>query len=179
MGEVVTLINSEAPNLPIAKATARLDFQRTKTFDGEHLRNSPPSLLIIGNNYLKQLAFGARAHSPAPICRSSNYHDSECSRYARRIMLFLKVVMVVSKSQYLWVKNVEYNFLGNDTWLGGHVLEWCKTYGKGRIFYTALGDRAKDWCKKEWLLHLFEATKWAMGERPDNIEVKTTTASPL
>ncbi len=70
-----------------------------------HLRNSPPSLLIIGNNYLKQLAFGARANSPVPICRSSNYHISECSRCARRIMLFLKVVMVVSKSQYVWVKN--------------------------------------------------------------------------
>ena len=72
---------------------------------GAHLRISPPSLLIIGNNYLKQLAFGARANSPAPICRSSNYHNPECSRCARRTMLFLKVVMVVSKSQYAWVKN--------------------------------------------------------------------------
>ena len=60
--------------------------------------------------------------------------------------------------------------------IGGHVLEWCKTYGKGRIFYTALGHRPKDWGKMEWQLHLFEATKWAMGERPDNVEVKTTTA---
>ena len=89
----------------------------------------PMSLLIFGNNYLKQLAFGARArglaaasqfalrahptcslrdrriYSPAPICRSLNYHNPECSRCARRIMLFLKVVMVVSKSQYGWVKN--------------------------------------------------------------------------
>ena len=65
----------------------------------------PMSLLIFGNNYLKQLAFGARANSPAPICRSLNYHNPECSRCARRIMLFLKVVMVVSKSQYGWVKN--------------------------------------------------------------------------
>ena len=72
-----------------------------------HLRNSPPSLLIIGNNYLKQLAFGARANSPVPICRSSNYHISECSRCARRIMLFLKVVMVVSKSKYVWGKNAD------------------------------------------------------------------------
>ena len=72
---------------------------------GAHLRNSPPSLLKIGNNYLKQLAFGARANSPAPICRSSNCHDSECSRCVRRTMLFLKVVLVVSKSQYTWVKN--------------------------------------------------------------------------
>ena len=72
-----------------------------------HLRNSPPSLLIIGNNSLKQLAFGARANSPAPIGRSSNYHNPECSRCVRRIMLFLKVVMVVSKSQYGWVKNAD------------------------------------------------------------------------
>ena len=70
-----------------------------------HLRNSPPSLLKIGNNYLKQLAFGARANSPAPICRSSNCHDSECSRCVRRTMLFLKVVLVVSKSQYVLEKN--------------------------------------------------------------------------
>ena len=55
----------------------------------------------------KQLAFGARANSPVPICRSSNCHDSECSRCARRIMLLLKVVMVVSKSQYVWVKNAD------------------------------------------------------------------------
>ena len=38
---------------------------------GAHLCNSPPSLLMFGNNYLKQLAFGARANSPAPICRST------------------------------------------------------------------------------------------------------------
>ena len=59
---------------------------------------------MFGNNYLKQLAFGARANSPVPICRSSNYHNSGCSRCARRIMLFLKVVMVVFK--YVWVKKI-------------------------------------------------------------------------
>ena len=64
--------------------------------------DSPPSLLMIGNNYLKQLAVGARANSPAPICRSSNCRDSECSRCARRTMLFLKVVLVVSNSQHVW-----------------------------------------------------------------------------
>ena len=33
--------------------------------NGAHLRDSPPSLLMIGNNYLKQLAFGARARGLA------------------------------------------------------------------------------------------------------------------
>ncbi len=90
---------------------AASELARNSTFTNLALdlrwRNSPPSLLIIGNNSLKQLAFGARANSPAPICRSSNCHNPECSRCVRRIMLFLKVVMVVSKSQYIWVKNAD------------------------------------------------------------------------
>ena len=44
---------------------------------GAHLRNSPPSLLMIGNNDLKQLTLCARANSPAPICQSISYNDSE------------------------------------------------------------------------------------------------------
>ena len=59
---------------------------------------------------------------------------------------------------------------------GGHVLEWCKTYGKGRIYYTALGHNPQDWGKMEWQLHLLEAARWAMGERPDCLEGKTAMA---
>ena len=78
---------------------------------------------MFGNNYLKQLAFGARANSPAPICRSSNYYNSECSRCARRIMLFLKVVMVVSKCQYVWVK--KRCALGSGLCAGGRCVVGC------------------------------------------------------
>ena len=80
---------------------------------------------MFGNNYLKQLAFGARANSPVPLCRSSNNHISECSRYARRIMLFLKVVMVVSKSHYVWVKNSDapdFDLLDGGELVGGDVV---------------------------------------------------------
>ncbi len=59
---------------------------------------------------------------------------------------------------------------------GGHVLEWCKTYGKGRIYYTALGHNAKDWGKMEWQLHLLKAAKWTMGELPDNVDGKSPMA---
>ena len=48
--------------------------------------------------------------------------------------------------------------------IGGHVLEWCKTFGKGRIYYTALGHNPADWGKMEWQLHMLEAARWAMGE---------------
>ena len=50
---------------------------------------------------------------------------------------------------------------------GGHVLEWCKPCGKGRVFYSALGHRPQDWRKPEWQRHLLEASYWAMGKRPD------------
>jgi type 1 glutamine amidotransferase len=54
--------------------------------------------------------------------------------------------------------------------IGGHVLAWCKTYGKGRVFYTALGHNPKDWMKREFLYHLYMATKWAIGELPDYVD---------
>ena len=60
---------------------------------------------------------------------------------------------------------------------GGHVLEWCKTFGKGRIFYTALGHNASDWGKMEWQLHLLEAARWAMKERSDKVGGDTDKAT--
>lgn len=59
--------------------------------------------------------------------------------------------------------------------IGGHVLEWCKTYGKGRIFYSALGHRPEDFRKREFQQHLLVATKWAMGLLPDRVEWKPPT----
>ena len=60
--------------------------------------------------------------------------------------------------------------------IGGHILEWCKTFGKGRIFYTALGHNPKDWGKMEWQFHLLEAARWAMGERPDRVGAVSSKA---
>ena len=61
--------------------------------------------------------------------------------------------------------------------IGGHVLEWCKAFGKGRVYYTALGHNAKDWGRMEWQLHLLEAARWAMGERPDRLDVHPSSAT--
>ena len=58
--------------LKVVMVVSNLKTQGVKNGDAPgglwaHPRNSPPSLLMIGNNYLKQLAFGARANSPVPI----------------------------------------------------------------------------------------------------------------
>lgn len=47
---------------------------------------------------------------------------------------------------------------------GLHVLEWTKSYGKGRVYYTALGDNASDFSKPEFLEHLYLAATWTTGE---------------
>ena len=104
-GTSTTAANTGCPSAPCGTPTsARIRCSWWLVASRLVGRGVPPSLLMIENNYLKQLALCARANSPAPICRSSNCHDSECSRCVRRIMLFLKVVLVVSKSHYAWVK---------------------------------------------------------------------------
>ena len=74
---------------------------------GGRRRNSPPSPLMIENNYLKQLSFGARANSPVPLAQSKTYSyieilatqmDRCAGELARTPLskLFLPVVQVVS-----------------------------------------------------------------------------------
>ena len=43
---------------------------------------------------------------------------------------------------------------------GRHILEWTKDYGKGRVYYTALGHNAADFAKPEFLEHLYRAALW-------------------
>ena len=47
---------------------------------------------------------------------------------------------------------------------GGHVLEWCRDYGRGRVFYSALGHNPKDFAKPEFLEHILQAARWTMKQ---------------
>jgi len=40
---------------------------------------------------------------------------------------------------------------------------WSKTFGKGRVFYTALGDWEPTWSDPRYRTHLIEGIRWAMG----------------
>jgi acetyl esterase/lipase/type 1 glutamine amidotransferase len=45
-----------------------------------------------------------------------------------------------------------------------YALAWTKTYGKGRVFYTALGHYPDVWKDERFLKHLVEGIRWAGGE---------------
>ena len=40
---------------------------------------------------------------------------------------------------------------------------WAKTFGKGKVFYTALGDWEPTWTDPRYRTHLTQGIKWAMG----------------
>jgi type 1 glutamine amidotransferase len=43
------------------------------------------------------------------------------------------------------------------------ALAWWRNYGKGRVFYTALGHRSEVWEDKRYQQHLLGALRWAIG----------------
>ncbi len=43
-----------------------------------------------------------------------------------------------------------------------HVLEWTKDYGKGRVYYSALGHNADGFSRPEFLEHLYQACMWTV-----------------
>jgi uncharacterized protein len=46
---------------------------------------------------------------------------------------------------------------------GDFPLVWAKTYGKGRVFYSALGHAASTWDNRDVGQMYFEALRWALG----------------
>lgn len=46
---------------------------------------------------------------------------------------------------------------------GFFPIAWCKNYGKGRVFYTALGHFENVWESPEYQRHILGGIKWALG----------------
>ena len=49
---------------------------------------------------------------------------------------------------------------------GDYPLAWCRNYGEGRSFYTALGHREDVWTNPVFQEHLLGGIKWALGLAP-------------
>jgi uncharacterized protein len=45
------------------------------------------------------------------------------------------------------------------------AIAWCRDYGRGRVFYTALGHRAEVWQDDRFQQHLLGALRWVVGEK--------------
>jgi len=53
------------------------------------------------------------------------------------------------------------------------AIAWCHPYGKGRVFYTALGHSVKVWNDPRFQTHIFNAIRWATGELEAKVRLGT------
>jgi len=51
----------------------------------------------------------------------------------------------------------------NKKQLGHFPIAWCKEYGKGKVFYTALGHREDVWENARYQKHIMGGIRWALG----------------
>lgn len=56
-----------------------------------------------------------------------------------------------------------------------YAISWCRTEGKGKVFYTSFGHDNKVWKDERFQKHLFGGLKWATGELPGD---STPSAKP-
>lgn len=53
------------------------------------------------------------------------------------------------------------------------AISWCHPYGKGRVFYTALGHRDEVWQDERFQKHLVNGILWAMGAKKGKVRLGT------
>ncbi len=53
-----------------------------------------------------------------------------------------------------------------------YAIAWCRYYGKGRVFYTALGHEEYLWQDEKFLQHLLGGILWAMNVLPGDATPK-------
>lgn len=52
---------------------------------------------------------------------------------------------------------------------GEFPLAWCKTYGKAKVFYTALGHDEKVWQRPDFQEHVLGGILWSIGEKKPKV----------
>jgi uncharacterized protein len=59
-----------------------------------------------------------------------------------------------------------------------YPVTWARMHGKGRVFYTAIGDRPENW-KDEFFLNLLGGgIRWAVGDVSADVETNLKEAAP-
>lgn len=73
---------------------------------------------------------------------------------------------MITDEQYVLDYNCQVKVLANALWKGQTMpVLWTKSWGKGRVFYSALGHDAKA-CKQDMFLKLFlRGCEWAAGRK--------------
>ena len=109
--------------------------------------------------------FPATRHFPPTFALHDEfYQPKEFSREKARVLLRLDVSKMPPNSD-VHVKD------------GDLPLAWAKQFGKGRVFYSALGHDASTWDNRDVAQMYFEAIKWALGLTDGDITPRPLSTS--
>jgi uncharacterized protein len=59
-----------------------------------------------------------------------------------------------------------------------YPMTWARMEGKGRVFYTAIGDRPENWSNEFFLNLLGGGTRWTIGDARASVTQNLTQAAP-
>lgn len=90
----------------------------------------------------------ATAHLPQPWERVDEWYDFHANPRP-----YVKVLLTVDEASY------QGGSMGAD-----HPLAWCRSYGRGRSFYTALGHTVESYAEPAMRAHLAGGIRWAAGQ---------------
>jgi uncharacterized protein len=114
-------------------------------YDGHPWNVAPGTIINEGAD------FPATRHFPATFAMTEEfYQPKDFSRDKVRVLLRLDLSKMPPHPD-VHVQN------------GDMPLVWAKNYGKGRVFYSALGHDASAWDNRDVAQMYFEAIRWALG----------------
>ena len=106
---------------------------------------------------------GADRSHPAIACLPEDYVWAKDEIYVHKVTKDARVLLklpsaAIPENEKEWARKTFKVTVGSED----YDLEWVKDFGKGRVFFTALGHFPADFKKPEWLNHILKAAEWTM-----------------
>ena len=109
---------------------------------------------------------GMKFFAPVFDMREEFYQISGFSTDKSRILMRLDTSNLDMKAQGVQAADAPY------------ALTWAKMYGKGRVFYSALGHDATTWDNADIQRMYFEAIKWSLGLTDADVTPRPIASTP-
>ncbi|HSV74576.1 MAG TPA: ThuA domain-containing protein [Chthonomonadales bacterium] len=162
------IFNNTSGDIGIPDLPAFLAWLRTgKAFIGVHAAtdtygNQPAYIEMVGGQFLThgnqtevQIIVGDRRHPATSMLPNPWVITDE-------IYIF-RVNNRANVRALLYLDRHPNDGLPNANQPGDHLLAWNRMYGRGRVFYTALGHRKDVWENPLFQQHLLGGIRWALG----------------
>ncbi len=137
----------------------------TDTFHGWKEQDKLPYIEMIGaefqTHHAQEVAEVEVVNAEFPSCTHFKSKSFEINDEWYMFKNFSPDIQVDLKLNTKSMKQSEYNSVEP------YPISWHRSYGQGRVFYTAMGHRADVWTNPLFQQHLLGGIQWAIGAKGD------------